>query len=114
MDLGAFSMSLAGKDLEASRQFYTELGFTEMGGAADQGWLILRSGACTLGLFQGHIAQNMLTFNPGWSAEAEPIGEFEDVRSLQARLKAVGATYVNEAAPDGTGRLVRLGPRAPR
>lgn len=103
MRLGAFSMSLAVKDLAASRKFYTEMGFTEMGGDFDTGWLILRNGECVLGLFQGHIEQNMLTFNPGWGAEAEPLETFEDVRAIQARLKASGATIVNEADPDGTG-----------
>ena len=90
MDLGAFSLSLNVADLDASRAFYEKLGFGVMGGAADQGRLILRTGQFTLGLFQGHIPENCLTFNPGWTAEAQAMETFEDVRSLQARLERMG------------------------
>ncbi|MEO1679955.1 MAG: VOC family protein [Pseudomonadota bacterium] len=103
LPLGAFSTSLAVKDLGVSRAFYGALGFEVVAGVADDGWLILRSGDCTLGLFQGHIPENMLTFNPGWSSENVTLEEFEDVREIQARLKAAGAEFVNEADPRGTG-----------
>jgi lactoylglutathione lyase len=88
--LGAFSMSLAVKDLSASKAFYETLGFTTMGGDAEQGWLILRNGKTTLGLFQGMFDENMLTFNPGWSQDAEALEDFEDIRDLQKRLTEAG------------------------
>lgn len=101
--LGAFSVSLAVKDLAASQRFYLSLGFEAVGGAAEQGWLILRSGTTTIGLFQGMFERNMLTFNPGWDAKAEPLDEFTDVRELQRRLKAAGITLQTEADESSTG-----------
>ncbi len=89
MHLGAFSLSLAVKDLTASRAFYEKLGFARVMGNG-QNWLILRSGETTIGLFQGMFERNSLTFNPGWSSQAEPPGEFEDVRQIQRQLKAQG------------------------
>jgi len=103
MELGAFSVSLNVADVAASRDFYRRLGFDEVGGDAAQGWLILRNGACTLGLFKGMIPRNTLTFNPGWSAGATPLDRFEDVRDLQSRLKADGVALTAEADPDGDG-----------
>ena len=103
MDLGAFSISLTVKDIGASRAFYAHLGFEAVGGDADQGWLILRNGTTTVGLFQGMFENNLLTFNPGWNATAEPVEPFEDVREIQARLKAAGVALIETADPDGTG-----------
>lgn len=103
MDLGAFSISLAVEDLAASREFYEKLGFEPVGGDAEQGWLMLRNGTTTLGLFQGMFEQNILTFNPGWSSEGENVDPFTDVRALQARLKDQGVALIEEAAPDGEG-----------
>ncbi len=103
MQLGAFSISLAVNDLEASRQFYQKFGFTVMGGDAAQGWLILRNAQHTIGLFQGMFDKNMLTFNPGWNQDAETLPEFTDVRELQKRLKAEGVTLASEADENGTG-----------
>lgn len=103
MQLGAFSISLAVKDLEASRSFYSHLGFEPAGGDPAQGWLILRGGTTTIGLFQGMFEGNLLTFNPGWDAEAKPLDEFEDVRAIQARLQAAGIALNQDTDPDGTG-----------
>lgn len=102
MDLGAFSVSLAVKDLAASRTFYEKLGFSTLGGDAAQGWLILRNGS-TIGLFQGMFEGNILTFNPGWDQEARAVGEFTDVREIQARLDAAGIEIATRADPDGSG-----------
>jgi catechol 2,3-dioxygenase-like lactoylglutathione lyase family enzyme len=96
MDLGIFSLSLAVKDLAASRAFYEKLGFTVLGGDAAQNWLILKNGATVIGLFQGMFEKNMLTFNPGWDASAQNVDPFTDVRQLQAMLKAAGATLDSE------------------
>ena len=103
MELGAFSISLAVEDLEASRVFYEKFGFEVVGGDPSQNWQILRNGSHTIGLFQGMFERNILTFNPGWDDQARPVETFADVRELQRRLKAQGVPLVSEADEDGTG-----------
>ncbi len=103
MELGNFSLSLAVKDLAASRAFYEKLGFAVIGGDADQGWLILKSPSCVIGLFQGMFEKNMLTFNPGWDASGQPLEHFTDVRELQKQLKAEGVEFVTQADETTTG-----------
>ena len=97
MELGAFSVSLAVKDLEASRAFYEKFGFKTLGGEADKGWLILKNGQHVIGLFQGMFEKNMLTFNPGWNQDAGHLDGFTDVRELQRQLKAAGVQLRTEA-----------------
>jgi len=97
MQLGAFSVSLAVKDLAASKAFYEKFGFETFAGDATQNWLILKNGHHVIGLFQGMFEKNMLTFNPGWDQAARPIGGHTDVRELQRRLKAQGVTLATEA-----------------
>ena len=101
MDLGAFSVSLAVKDLEASKQFYEKLGFRALGGGKN--WQILRNGDHTIGIFQGMFEKNILTFNPGWDSNATKLDRFTDVRELQRRLKAQGVTLMSEADESTTG-----------
>ena len=103
MHLGAFSISLAVKNLEVSRQFYEQLGFAAFAGDPAHGWLILRNGDHVIGLFQGVFERNMLTFNPGWDQGARPLDEFTDVRELQRRLRAQGVTFAAEADESTTG-----------
>ena len=103
MELGAFSVSLAVKDLQASRAFYETLGFSAMGGDAAQGWLILKNGSTVIGLFQGMFEENILTFNPGWDQAAQPLASFTDVRQIQASLDAGGVDITTRADPDTTG-----------
>ena len=103
MELGAFSVSLAVKDLAASRAFYEALGFEAFHGEAAQGWLILRNGAATIGLFQGMFERNILTFNPGWDADAKPLDAFTDIREIQRGLKAAGIRLEMEADEATTG-----------
>ncbi len=104
MELGAFSVSLAVKDIAASRAFYEKLGFTVVGGDQAQSWLILRSGETTIGLFQGMFQRNTLTFNPGLRGSTmESLAEFDDVRALQAHLKDQGLTLTAETAPEASG-----------
>ena len=103
MELGAFSVSLAVKDLQASRAFYEKLGFSAMGGDASQGWLILKNGSTVIGLFQGMFEKNILTFNPGWDQAAQPLASFTDVRQIQAALDAEGVEITTRADPDTTG-----------
>ncbi|OHE83879.1 MAG: glyoxalase [Lysobacterales bacterium RIFOXYD1_FULL_69_11] len=103
MELGAFSVSLAVKDLQASRAFYEKLGFSTMGGDAAQGWLILKNGSTVIGLFQGMFDKNILTFNPGWDQAAQPLASFTDVRQIQASLDGEGVDITTRADPDTTG-----------
>jgi catechol 2,3-dioxygenase-like lactoylglutathione lyase family enzyme len=101
--LGAFSVSLAVKDIAVSRAFYEKLGFTVFGGNQDQGWLIMKNETTLVGLFQGMFDKNMLTFNPGWNSDANRLPEFDDVRAIQRHLKAQGIQLTSEADESTTG-----------
>ncbi len=103
MKLGAFSISLAVKDLAASKDFYAKLGFEAFAGDAKDNYLILRNGDHVIGLFQGMFEKNILTFNPGWDSNAQPVGDFTDIRALQRQLKARGVTMILEADESSTG-----------
>lgn len=103
MQLGAFSVSLAVKDIHASKAFYEKLGFREVGGQIDQNWLVLGNGSAKIGLFQGMFEKNILTFNPGWGPNKEELTTFEDVRLLQERLKSQGLEPETEADPETRG-----------
>lgn len=113
MKLGAFSISLAVKDIRASREFYERLGFTAFGGNQDDNWLILQNGDATIGLFQGMFEGNIITFNPGWDQNAKELAEFTDVREIQSTLKQSGLQLQTEVDPEklsGPGHLVVLDP----
>lgn len=97
MQLGNFSVSLAVKDIAASRTFYEKLGFRVFGGDQAQGWLILQNDTSTIGLFQGMFTKNTLTFNPGWDRNGNTLPEFDDVRAIQETLKDRGVTLATEA-----------------
>ena len=103
MDLGAFSISLAVKDIEASKVFYEKFGFEVFGGDASQKWLILKNGEHIIGLFQGMIEKNTLTFNPGWDKNATELESFTDIRDMQRQLKAKGVELLSEADENATG-----------
>lgn len=103
MKLGAFSVSLAVKDLQASRQFYEKLGFTSFVGEPANGWLIVKNGDSVIGLFQGMFDKNILTFNPGWDQNAQPLPSYTDVRELQRLLRAEGMHFVTEADENTSG-----------
>lgn len=103
MRLGNFSVSLAVKDLEASREFYEKLGFRAVGGDPAQNWLILQNGQATIGLFQGMFDTNILTFNPGWDTQANTLEDFDDVRDIQQTLLARGLTLISSADDTSTG-----------
>ena len=103
MELGAFSISLAVKDLSASRAFYEKFGFKPFAGDPSHNWQILKNGDHVIGLFQGMFDKNMLTFTPGWDQNAEAMPTFTDVRELQRQLKAQGVQLVNEADESTTG-----------
>lgn len=112
MNLGAFSISLSVKDIEASRDFYAKLGFEPAGGDIAQKWLILRNGDHVIGLFQGMFKRNMLTFNPGWDQHCAETAEFTDVREIQRQLRAAGAELTDQAdeATSGPASLMLIDP----
>jgi catechol 2,3-dioxygenase-like lactoylglutathione lyase family enzyme len=103
LELGAFSLSLSVADLGASLDFYTKLGFVATGGNVDDGWLILKNGETTLGLFHGMFERNMLTFNPGLTARMERLENFTDVREIQRELSAAGLAVDGAIEPDSVG-----------
>ena len=97
MELGAFSISLKVKDIKKSVEFYEKLGFTYKGGNIDQNWIVLKNGNTVIGLFQGFIEENTLTFNPGWDQSASEVNPFTDVREIQKKLKEKGVKVDREA-----------------
>ena len=103
MELGAFSISLAVKDIAASRAFDEKFGFKAFAGYASKNWLILKNGPHVIGLFQGMFEKNSLTFNPGWDSNASKLYTFTDVRDLQRELKAQGVRLTTEADETSTG-----------
>jgi catechol 2,3-dioxygenase-like lactoylglutathione lyase family enzyme len=103
LNLGAFSVSLAVKDIHASRAFYEKLGFTVRSGNIDQNWLVMKNGDHVIGLFQGMFEKNILTFTPGWDQDAQPLASFTDVRELQRQLRARGVQLTTEADENTTG-----------
>lgn len=103
MNLGAFSISLTVKDIEASKAFYEKLGFESLGGDCGQGWTILKNGDHVIGLFQGMFEKNMLTFNPGWNQNAQNLDEFTDIRELRDELVRRGIKVVSDDAKQDAG-----------
>lgn len=112
MDLGAFSVSLSVRDIEASRDFYEKLGFEPVGGNAEDNWLILRNGDHVIGLFQGMFEKNILTFNPGWDQQSGETASFTDVREIQRVLKERGLTLDSETdeASEGPANIMLTDP----
>ena len=103
MNLGTFSISLAVKDLAASKGFYEKLGFEAFGGDVEQNWLILKNGDHVIGLFQGMFERNLLTFNPGWDQSGSELDSFTDVREIQRGLKEQGIALSSEADESTSG-----------
>jgi len=103
MRLGNFSVSLAVKDIAASREFYENLGFRVILGDQQKNWLILQNETSTIGLFQGMFSKNTLTFNPGWDRSGATLPDFDDVRDIQRKLKERGLTVAPEADDSTTG-----------
>lgn len=112
MNLGAFSISLAVKDIKASKEFYEKLGFKKIGGDIAQNWLILQNREHILGLFQGMFERNTLTFNPGWDQNAQKLDSFTDIRDLQKQLKEQGIEFEFEAdeSSEGPAHFVIMDP----
>ena len=103
MELGAFSISLAVKDIRASKVFYEKLGFEVFHGDESQNWLIMKNGDHTIGLFQGMFEKNILTFNPGWDSDARELDTYTDVRELQRQLKELGLELITDADETTSG-----------
>lgn len=103
MQLGNFSVSLTVKDIHSSKSFYEKLGFKSVSGNLDQNWVVMQNGDTKIGLFQGMFEKNILTFNPGWNANADALDEFLDVREIQKTLQAAGVELTTPADPASTG-----------
>lgn len=103
MELGAFSVSLSVKDINKSKSFYENLGFTAFVGDITQKWIIMKNGNCVIGLFQGMFEKNILTFNPGWNENAENLNSFTDIREIQNQLKEKGIKILSEADETSNG-----------
>jgi predicted lactoylglutathione lyase len=103
MKLGAFSVSLSVKDIHASKAFYENLGFSEFHGDINQNWLIMKNDHIVIGLFQGMFEGNLLTFNPGWNQDAQPLESFTDIREIQKELKSKNFEFAREADESTTG-----------
>jgi catechol 2,3-dioxygenase-like lactoylglutathione lyase family enzyme len=97
MKLGAFSISISVKDINASKQFYETLGFSVLAGALEKNYLIMKNEHSLIGLFQGMFQGNALTFNPGWDENGQNIAQFDDVREIQQHLKGAGISLSSEA-----------------
>ncbi|MEO9511488.1 MAG: VOC family protein [Flavobacteriaceae bacterium] len=112
MELGAFSISLAVKDLTASKEFYETLGFTVFAGEMKRNYLILKNGNALIGIFQGMFENNILTFNPGWDENAQTLDSYDDVRDIQKKLKAhnIALTAEVDENSSGPGRLMVFDP----
>jgi len=103
MKLGAFSISLAVKDIKASKAFYEALGFSVFAGELEKNYLIMKNEESLVGLFQGMFENNILTFNPGWNQSANTLEDFDDVRDIQKHLKTKNVTFVSEIEADDSG-----------
>jgi predicted enzyme related to lactoylglutathione lyase len=103
MELGNFSVSLAVKDIHASKDFYEKLGFKSFSGDIEQNWLIMKNDKCIIGLFQGMFEKNILTFNPGWDENAGLLENFADIRDIQRNLKEKGIKFDTEADESSSG-----------
>jgi catechol 2,3-dioxygenase-like lactoylglutathione lyase family enzyme len=112
MELGAFSVSLAVKDMAVSRAFYSKLGFEMIAGDGET-WTIIANQSVAIGLFQGMFEGNILTFNPGWAGLGQPVEEFTDIRGLSGEFKAEGLEPGDDttgATPSGPASFVLTDP----
>ena len=103
MELGNFSVSLTVKDIKASKAFYEKLDFKEVGGKLEENWIVLQNGNVRIGLFQGMFDKNIMTFNPGWDANANALDSYTDVREIQRQLRDQGVEFASEADESTTG-----------
>lgn len=112
MKLGAFSISLAVKDLNTSKEFYETLGFSQFAGSMEYKYLIMKNGNALIGLFEGMFENNILTFNPGWDESANKLDSFDDVRKIQKHLKSKGIKLETEAdeTTEGPASFVVMDP----
>jgi catechol 2,3-dioxygenase-like lactoylglutathione lyase family enzyme len=103
MKLGAFSVSLNVRDINLSKQFYENLGFTVFAGDLNKNYLIMKNETSLIGLFHGMFENNILTFNPGWDQNANKLDKFDDVRDIQKQLKSKNIKLVNESVENSSG-----------
>jgi predicted lactoylglutathione lyase len=103
MKLGAFSLSLAVKDLQKSKDFYEKLGYEIFHDQSEHNWMIMKNGDQVIGLFQGMFDKNIMTFNPGWDNSAQETTDWTDVRELQKELKRRGVALDSQLDESSSG-----------
>jgi len=103
MKLGAFSVSLSVKDINASKEFYETLGFKVFAGDIEKNYLIMKNEDSLIGLFQGMFENNILTFNPGWDSNANKLEDYDDVREIQKVLKDKNVELIREVDDNTNG-----------
>jgi catechol 2,3-dioxygenase-like lactoylglutathione lyase family enzyme len=88
ININNHSLSLAVKDIKASKLFYEKLGFTPVEGTGpiEHNWIIMEKGYSKIGLFQNMFEENIITLNP------------TDARSVYKELKDKdGITFLMES-----------------
>lgn len=108
MKLGAFSMSLNVKDIQASKAFYENMGFTVFAGDITKNYLIMKNETTLIGLFQGMFEGNVMTFNPGWDTNAQEVSGYDDIRAIQKELKEKGIKFLTEIENDNNSGPANL------
>lgn len=108
--LGAFSVSLAVKDLKNSKDFYEKLGFIEFGGDGEN-FVMMKHGTHVIGLFQGMFDKNILTFNPGWNQSGQESSDFTDIRDIENTLEKNGLELIKKTeAKQGPDSITLIDP----
>jgi len=112
VELGAFSISLSVADLAVSQSFYEKLGFRAVGGDGTS-YRMLANGSTVIGLFQGVIDDNVLTFNPGLEQDTSRSESFTDVREIEHTLAERGITPTESttaSSPEGPAHIAIVDP----
>ena len=111
MDIGAFSLSLAVKDLNLSKDFYEKIGFSVFGGDIEQNYLIMKNENCLIGLFQGMFEGNIMTFNPGWDEYAQDTATYTSAYELKEKWSKAGIKFLSdETSPEGASSFMLADP----
>lgn len=63
----------------------------------------MKNGNAIIGLFQGMLEKNIITFNPGWDEDCNVLEKFDDVRQIQKSLKENDVDLVSETDENTSG-----------
>lgn len=103
MNIGNGSLSLNVVNLEKSILFYEQLGFKQSGGNIEHRYIVMQNDTITIGLYEGMLENNMITFNPKWDRNCQTV-DGQDVREIHEMLAA------NGYEPDALGVESSSGP----